>query len=164
MYHNVQSLMDKLDEIKIICMNETPDILCCAETWTDKSHSSDEVKIPNYRSLIRNRSDNPNRGGLCVYVKDGIKVDRFEIPNHKTCKCEEIWCKITDESGKKIILAAIYRSHQNTDFIEHMERNLDYVSSFNLPTILVGDFNYDLLKDNMTTRQLNDMFNRQCMD
>ena len=107
-----------------------------------------------YYGRIRNRSDNPNRG----------LTQRIETPTYKSCKCEDIWCTITDESGKKIILALIYRSHQNTCFMEHIEGSLDYISNWNLPTILVGDFNYDLMKNSTTSRELTNIFNRQSMD
>ena len=98
---------------------------------------------------------------VCMYPKEGIQAQSFEIPNHEACKCEEI---LTSKSGKKVILAVIYRSPQNVQFIEHIERSLNYVSNWSLPIILVGDFNYDLLKNNLTSRVLTDTFNRQCMD
>ena len=163
MYSNVQSLMNKLDELKIISEEEQPDIICCVETWLDASHKQKEIE--NYKCINRIRSKKPNRGGVCMYYRKGLKVEEVIMPKHKSpCKCEAIWTKITDDRGKKTILTTIYRSPTNANFLEHIDEDLDYATQLNLPTIIVGDFNYNLLNDSPNTKALTDTFNRQCME
>ena len=82
----------------------------------------------------------------------------------RPCKCEALWAKLIDEKGKKIIIAVIYRSPTNSNFVEHIEEDLNYVGQMNLPIILFGDINIDLLKDSPNKKALNEVFDRQCMD
>ena len=45
-----------------------------------------------------------------------------------------------------LIIGLIYRGHQNPRplFLNHLEQDLEYTAAFNLPTVIVGDFNFDL--------------------
>ena len=163
-YNNVQSLMDKLEDLKILCNENGPDILCCAETWLDQSHSQKEIEINNYKCINRMRSKKTNRGGVCMYYKRGLSVEVIDVPKHNNpCKCETIWTKVTGKKGKRIIMAVTYRSPSNNHFRNHLEKDLNYVSQLNLPMILLGDLNYDLLKDTLEKREITSMFERQCM-
>ena len=157
--------MSKLDELKAISEEETPDLICCVETWLDNSHKPKEIEIENFRCISRIRSKKPNRGGVCIYYRKGLKMEEIAIPKHKLpCKCEAIWTKIIDERGKKMVLATVYRSPTNANFLEHIEEDMDYISQLNLPVIIVGDFNIDLLTETPSKRTLMDVFNRQCME
>ena len=164
-YNNVQSLMDKLDEMKFKAVEETPELICCVETWLDKSHTLSEIEIKNYNCINKIRSQKPNRGGVCIYYKHGIVMEEIKMKEHsKPCNCEAIWTKLTDGKGKKIIIALIYRSPSNTNFIEHIEEDLNHASQLNLPIVLLGDINIDLLRDTPNRRALSEVFGRQCMD
>ena len=164
-YNNVQSLTDKLDELKTIADESKPEVFCCVETWLDKSHTKKEIEIKGYKCKIRNRSDKPNRGGVAIYFKNGIKAEEIPIPSHNTpCKCEAIWSKITSRNGKKIIMGLIYRSPQNTTFNEHLEGDINYITQLNLPVVLLGDFNYDLLNRSPNANALCEILERQSMD
>ena len=137
-YQNVQSLMDKLEDIKTMAEETKPEIFCCVETWLDGSHTMKEVEIKKYKYMMKNRSDKPNRGGVGIYHKNGINMEEITLPPHnKPCKCEALWTKITSANGKRIILGVIYRSPQNGTFIEHLETDLNYLTQLNLPIIIV---------------------------
>ena len=60
-----------------------------------------------------------------------------------------MWIKLhTDSSSKKDVLVGIvYRSHLNkcTDFLPHLSSDLEYLASMELPTVIMGDFNLDLM-------------------
>ena len=156
--------MDKLDELKILSDEQKPELICCVETWLDKSHSLKEIEIKDYKCLNRLRSNKPNRGGVCIYYKKGINIEEIDMPRHnKPCKCETIWARIADNTGKKAIIALTYRSPMNDNFMDHIEEDLNYAAQLNLPIILLGDLNYDLLKDTPCKRKLTYLFDRQCM-
>ena len=66
---NAQSLIPKLDEIKLLIENEYLDILCISETWLQPNILDDLISIKKYNVF---RNDNPlnSRGsGACIYVK-----------------------------------------------------------------------------------------------
>ena len=70
---NAQSLIPKLDEIKLLIENEDLEILCVSETWLQPNILDDLISIKNYNVF---RNDNPlnSRGsGACIYVKNIIK-------------------------------------------------------------------------------------------
>ena len=67
---DAQSLISKLDEIKLLIENEDLDILCISETWLQPNVLHDLISIKNYNVL---RNDNPlnSRGSVaCIYVKN----------------------------------------------------------------------------------------------
>ena len=81
-YINAQSLIPRLDEIKLLIENEDLDILCISETWLQPKILNDLISIKNYNVF---RNDNPlnSRGsGACIYVKNIFtckKYDNIEI-------------------------------------------------------------------------------------
>ena len=49
---NARSLVNKIDELKVIVHREEIDILCITESWANSSVADIELNIPGY-SLIR---------------------------------------------------------------------------------------------------------------
>ena len=60
---NAQSLIPKLDEIRLLIENEDLDISCISKTWLLPNNLDDLVSIKNYNGF---RNDNPlnSRGHL----------------------------------------------------------------------------------------------------
>ena len=73
---NAQSLIPKLDEIKLLKENEDLDILCISETWLQPNSIDDLISIKNYNVF---RNDNPlnSRGSGHVYMS------RTSLPEKK---------------------------------------------------------------------------------
>ena len=83
---NAQSLIPKLDEIKLLIENEGLDILCISETWLQPNILDDLISIRNYNVF---KNDNPliSRGiawGMYIYVP----MSRTSLPvkNTRTLK------------------------------------------------------------------------------
>ena len=163
--HNVQSLRDKIDQIRLIIAERETAIFVAVETWLDGSHRNSEVCVNGYNMIRRDRAKDPNRGGIVVYTKKGIDVTGIDIENHSDdCNCENIWLKLSFGTCKTIILGAVYRSHLNKNFTSHIKTDLQRVSSMKHPIILVGDFNYDLLKDSGETIEYYRTFTAHLME
>ena len=144
----MQSLRDKIDEIRVLLDERKSPIFVVAETWLDGSHSSNEVEIKGYNLTRLDRSCNPNRGGVAIYAKNNVNTSLITMKSHpKPCKCENLWMKITFGAKRTMILGAIYRSHLNDNFVEHIRLDLEDLVSLKHPILLIGDFNYDLMKD-----------------
>ena len=148
LFHNVQSLKDKVDELRVFIEERKCPILVVAETWLDASHSNNEVKINGYNLTRLDRSCDPNRGGIAVYAKNNVDTCVITVkPHPKPCKCENLWLKITFGAKRTMILGAIYRSHLNCSFIEHIKLDMELLTCLKHPILLIGDFNYNLMKE-----------------
>ena len=150
LFCNVQSLMSKMDELRLIALEKNPDLFGLVETWLDDSHGSEDFAINGYSSEYKNRDSNPNRGGVLVYIKSTIKYSTITVSTHpEICKCENIWLKLHKDNcnEKDVIVGITYRSHLNksSDFLQHLCSDLEFIVSYNLPVVLMGDFNIDLL-------------------
>ena len=42
-YYNARSILPKLDELRLICSSEKPDIFCIVETWVDDAIEDNEL-------------------------------------------------------------------------------------------------------------------------
>ena len=47
LYFNARSLVPKLDDLRLECVNRQPDIVCIVETWLENEVSDNEV--PDYQ-------------------------------------------------------------------------------------------------------------------
>ena len=67
---NAQSLIRKLDEIKLLIENEDLDILCISEIWLQPSILDDLISIKNYNVFRNDKPLNSCGSGPCIYVKN----------------------------------------------------------------------------------------------
>ena len=149
LFQNVQSLLSKLDEISIILEEQNPDVIGLTETWLDGSHGEGDFSFSTYSTEFKLRSKKPNRGGVLIYIHKRLKYTVLCPPrHHNNCKCENLWVRIHGgkASERDLIIGITYRSHQNigTIFVEHFKADLEYIVAFQQPTIILGDFNFDL--------------------
>ena len=99
----------------------------------------------------------PNRGGICLYATKCLKVRSIIVPDHNAvCACENLWITVANQYGNKCIIGLVYRSPSNTDFLAHFKTDLEYITSLNQYTIIMGDFNYDLYKPTDTINDYKD--------
>ena len=75
---NVRSLCPsdrslKIDEIHTsLCLDKSCDIICISETWLDSSISDEEIKIPDYEVVRKDR--NRRGGGVAIYFHESLPV------------------------------------------------------------------------------------------
>ena len=65
-YNAARSLIPKLDELRLECVNRQPDIVCIVETWLDDTVSDNELLLPDYQIYRYDR--NRHGGGVAIYV------------------------------------------------------------------------------------------------
>ena len=73
MYANVQSLNNKVNELRALAAVESPDVIALTETWTNESVANEVVHVEGYDMVVRkDRRDTVGGrgGGIIVYVKD----------------------------------------------------------------------------------------------
>ena len=65
---NAQSLIPKLDEIKLLLENEDLDILCISETWLQPNIPDELISIKNYYVFRNDNRLNSRESGACICV------------------------------------------------------------------------------------------------
>nr|VZI33520.1 unnamed protein product [Spirometra erinaceieuropaei] len=138
LYTNAQSLMSKLDELKLCLVELSPDVLAVTETWLSGNISDNEVALPGYQIYRRDR-EHRQGGGIVVYVNDGLKVS--DNTTKFACSTEAIWLTIKATGSPCLDVLTVYRPPR-TDRIADTQllEQLDKFSS--RPNIMImGDFN-----------------------
>ena len=123
------------------------DILLVSETKIDSSFPTPQFLIPGFLPPFRlDRSK--NGGGLLLYVREDIPTN--EVP----CKSiSQIECILIDiNMHKKIwLIYGIYNPEKSftSSFLSNLSRSLDNHNQHYDDIILLGDFNADMLDDNL---------------
>ena len=77
-YLNINSLRNKIDDLREVCKKVQIDILCIDETKLDDSFPDSQFKINGYQ-LPFLRRDRDNRGERkIVFIKQGLIVNRLK--------------------------------------------------------------------------------------
>nr|VZH99819.1 unnamed protein product [Spirometra erinaceieuropaei] len=138
LYTNAQSLISKLDELKLCLVELSPDVLAVAETWLSGNISDNEVAWPGYQIDRRDR-EHRQAGGIVVYVNDGLAVS--DNTTKFACSTEAIWLTIKATGSPCFDVLTVYRPPR-TDRIADIQL-LEQLEKFSSrPNIMImGDFN-----------------------
>lgn len=130
-----------------------PLIIIATETHITPDIEEDEINIRGYCSVV-SYSNSRHTGGVIIYVKNFLKcceVGKFDLAN-------EYWCaviKVTLDRTQYIV-GGVYRSPNGSgnDFLNFFEDLLDTDNIVNNDVVLMGDFNFDLLKNTSQSKRL----------
>ena len=148
---NICSLRNKLTELRLFCDKHRPHVLSLNETWLDDSFLDSELYLPGYQLLRRDRDR--HGGGTAVYVAENLNSERVDILSIDDI--EALWFDLSQPHSKKILFGAIYRP-PNLDpstFTENLEEMLNRRTNDHSETVLLGDFNFDYISPNTTTKR-----------
>ncbi len=70
-YANCRSLLPKLDHLRTLAANQNYHILSLCETWLDSTISNDEMYVPGYSILRRDRDR--HGGGIAIYIHENCE-------------------------------------------------------------------------------------------
>nr|VZH90178.1 unnamed protein product [Spirometra erinaceieuropaei] len=138
LYTNAQSLLSKLDELKLCLVELSPDVLAVTETWLSGNISDNEVALPGYQIYRRDR-EHRQGGGIVVYVNDGLAVS--DNTTKFVCSTEAIWLTIKATGSPCLDVLTVYRPPRtdriaDTQLLEQLEK---FSSRPNI--MIMGDFN-----------------------
>ena len=136
---NINSILTKLDELKMIAGNTKAAIIGITESKVDNSIPDSETEIPGYCILRCDR--NRNGGGVACYVRKDLC---FNLRSTDMGDIEGIFLDILLPETKPIFVGIIYRPPNNINFLECFDKHLDD-SNLDNKIFLLGDFNINLL-------------------
>ena len=151
---NVRSIVAKLPDIQADTDLMSADVLCFCETWLSPAQPSPVVSTDHDVVLRCDRSMNDHKGGAMICVSNTMQSSNTVkfvfngIESLVTC------LHIADE---RLQVAVVYRSPSvpMRQLVQLMTRILQKVSATGLPTVILGDFNDDLLHcDHVSELQL----------
>nr|VZI29513.1 unnamed protein product [Spirometra erinaceieuropaei] len=137
-----QSILPKLDELKIHICDLSPDIVSLTETWLSENVDDRELMLPGFQLFRRDRRERQG-GGVVTYVKHGLLVS--EKTEQFACSTETIWLNIRVPGSHSLEVLTVYRPPRSDP--EADARLLEELGRFALrPDVLImGDFNAPLI-------------------
>nr|VZI26708.1 unnamed protein product [Spirometra erinaceieuropaei] len=137
-----QSILPKLDELKIHICDLSPDIVSLTETWLSENVDDRELMLPGFQLFRRDRRERQG-GGVVTYVKHGLLVS--EKTEQFAFSAETIWLTIRVPGSHSLEVLTVYRPPRSDP--EADARLLEELGRFALrPDVLImGDFNAPLI-------------------
>ena len=154
-YLNINSLRNKLKDLKVMLKYLSLDYFILSETKLDESFPNAQLTLDGYKIRAR-RDRNKFGGGLIEYVRKGLlckRTNKYE-PKSNECTCSEIIF-----SKKKWVIFSIYRPpnvENLTDFFEEMSTSLTKAMSNYENIIVMGGFNIDIKCKGVGSNNLSD--------
>lgn len=105
---NIASLPKHIDELRVLLSDSPLDVLSINETRLDDSVSDNEVYIPGYEIIRRDREHNGRfGGGVCFYIRSNIN---FSLrPDLSVKHLENLCIEIRKPRSKPFLITTWYR-------------------------------------------------------
>lgn len=146
---NVNRLINKLDELAILCASLEPSLIAITETWLTSEITDDFISLSKYHIFRRDRSLRQG-GGVLLYIRDDIQCKRLTQVDSDAF--EVLWValrpKILPRPLCSVIVCVVYCppwfSSENKKLLaKYIVGSVDKLnrSLTNSAVIICGDFN-----------------------
>ena len=141
LYSNVDSLLNKREELKENICKYDPDVIQLTEILPKNIKDTDFTTDFHIDGFILYMNKDPKRG-IAIYIKSSLDAS---IININKCELIEELCLSLNINNKTIFLGCIYRSPSN-DKRKSTEELIDFFNSLQMckydKFLITGDFNY----------------------
>ena len=143
---NVRSIGAKLADIQADIKLLSADVLCFCETWLSQAQPSPVIKA-DHVSLRCDRAQNDHKGGTMLSLPSSMQPCR--TATFASNGIESVVTSVQVQS-QQLQVAVIYRSPSVSiqHIVQHMTTLLEYANTVNIATVIVGDFNDDVMCEN----------------
>lgn len=145
---NARSLFPKIEDLRLLTLELTPQILCISESWLTDKIPDLAVKLPNYHIFRFDSTD--NYGSVCIYTLNNLSTKVLDIPDI-ICSPKFDFLVISTQylKHKSIIVATIYiHPPVNSQTYDDLNKLMRYLTTLNKRIYILGDFNINLLDKN----------------
>ena len=138
---NINSLLSKIDELRLIANNTNAAIIGITESKIDESVLDEEIKIDGYVSV---RSDRTRQGGGVVcYIRQDISFNKIESLSENI---EHIFLDLFLPKTKPILIGVLYRPPKQRSFLNNLSIALENIPNVNSRELyILGDININLI-------------------
>ena len=136
---NINSLLPKIEELRIIAKSTNAAILGISASKLDESILEPEIQIDDYKIL---RCDTSRHGGgVACYLRNDLSYNiLFVFPRGS----ESVFFEILSPTSKPITVGTIYRPPNQSNFLEVLNENMNIIDSISNETYVLGNFNINL--------------------
>lgn len=138
LYTNCRSVLPKLDHLRLLASTQNPHLIAVTETWLDDTISDNEVTIPGYQLVRRDR--NRHGGGIAILIQDHLPFT--VILSHASAELLVIELRLRHS----IVLCGLFYRPPSSDatVLTDVESALEQLPpSKTRSFVLLGDFNID---------------------
>ena len=141
-HHNVNHILNKMDQIRLSLSSNKIDIYGACETFLVNDVSNNELNIQGY-NMVRADRMGPRGGGIVVYIRDCYKFIHRDDLN--LLGIETIWIEVILSNRKNLMIGFVYRPPSSLiSWYEQFDHQVNQVgTSINCDAIIMGDFNVD---------------------
>jgi len=155
LHQNMQEMSNKIDRLNHLLEETKPGVLILSEHGL-KEHQLNNTRLTNYSLKSSFCRENHRKGGVALFVKDGLEAQEINIQNNKELTIEMGMIKIILRKRALYILG-VYRTP-----LGHLEEALNILSAAiedtkadMYPILIMGDINVDGLKEDRNSQMLN---------
>ena len=103
---NVNGLLHKIDEIRLLLSEPKIDILAITETHLHDNISDTDIDIDDYSIIRKDRLDQKNNwGGVLFYFHNHLEIHQITV---SSATIEDFWLELILKS-QKLLVGCIYR-------------------------------------------------------
>ena len=138
---NIRSLLHKMDQVNLVMGGaKSFDILSFSETWLNDTVSDDEIVIPGYNCVRRDRQEKSGEG-VAIFCRDSIN---FTVRKDLNNANEAVWTQVNRKNCNPLVVGCIYRppDQATNNFVDNFSESLSKIDS-NFDKVVLGDFNID---------------------
>ena len=153
-YLNINSARNKTDDIGTILQNNGCSFhcFCFSESRLSSCITDADISMPGYQIIrsdpVKNKPNSTEKSlktGLLLYIATSVQYKKLDTLNLNST--ESLWIEITLKHSKPLTVGFIYRNPgEKSDWYDNFDSLLDQITMLNHETIILGDFNIDLMK------------------
>ena len=152
---NIRSLPNHFDEFLCLLQkfSTTPIAICLSETWMKPINETCPFEIPGYHEPLNVAKTNKS-SGVIIYINERFSNN----PIHIQSSLENITVQITGKHMSKLIPSCVYNypSLSKVNSLADIDNLLTQLNEHCDKAIVVGDMNFDLLKNSISENKHGD--------
>ena len=141
---HINSLLTHFDDLNFFVLNSKIDVLAISETKTDSSVNDNEIHLPGFEVVRRDRSVNGRSGGsVCMHLRNNINFQIRDDLCDDQLECVVI--EIIRPHSRPFFVSAWYKPpNVPQEIFQQFESLVDKVDSKQKDFYLLGDLNCNM--------------------
>ena len=145
---NINSLVKHIDELRLFISDKKIDILAINEAKLNDTISDNEIYLPGFEIIRKDRLKNGrNGGGVCLYIRSNLNYNIRSDLEHD--KLEMISIEIKNPNSRPFFVSTWYRPQRTPwpvpELFQAFEEVVARIDALNIDYYLIGDINTNFL-------------------